>query len=317
MIKRTLASCTIAFAEASSMQRTRLHARETVRDDMIEVAGATYLLGRADSRRPDEGPAHLVHVAPFHIDRTLVTRREFARFVEAKRHRTTAERRGWGQVAEEGMDDWAWERVAGASWRRPYKTEGVDTKSFEQPEAPVVMVSYDDAAAFCSFRGKRLPTEHEWVLAMRDGNPNRLVEEAPRFPWGNDRRRADGTPGHNAWEGTSHHTNERHDGYVYVSPVRAFPPNARGVYDAVGNVWQWTSTPYVVDAYASEARGEANARTKGASEGMKYTLRGGSWWCGKCACEGDGLHYRGKAPRDATFNNVGFRCARDAHEGPE
>lgn len=279
---------------------------------MVEVAGATYLLGHSDPRRTDEGPPHLVRVAPFAIDRTLVTRREFARFVELTRYRTTAERRGWGQVAEEGMEDWAWERVAGASWRRPYKTEGGDTKAFEHPDAPVVMVSYDDAQAFCSFGGKRLPTEHEWALAMRDGDIHRLAEEAPRFPWGDERLRPDGTPGHNAWEGTSHAANERNDGYVYVSPVRAFPPNARGVYDAVGNVWQWTATPYVVDAYAREARGEAIARTKSEGEDAMFTLRGGSWWCGKCACEGDGLHYRGKAPRDATFNNVGFRCARDA-----
>jgi formylglycine-generating enzyme len=90
------------------------------------------------------------------------------------------------------------------------------------------------------------------------------------------------------------------DGFVYVSPVRAFAPNAWGIHDPVGNVWQWTADFYAPDAYA---RGSVES-------GMQRVLRGGSWWCGACTCEGNGLHYRGKADPNAAFDNNGVRCAK-------
>jgi len=278
---------------------------------MVEVAAGSFRRGREvedDTGRRDESPAHDLALSAFAIDATLVTRAAFARFVELTGHVTTAERIGWGVASREGMDDWAWERVPHGSWRRPFLGEpDADNASFLRADAPVVMVSYHDASAYCAHLGKRLPTEAEWELAMRAGGRG-------RFPWGDAPERK-GRLGLNFWQGESHHHNLRLDGWLYVSPVRAFPPNAWGIHDPVGNVWQWVADWYAPGTYALYARlGHASGAPVpdpvGPAEGTSRVLRGGSWWCGVCTCEGYGLHYRGKAAPDAPFNNNGFRCAR-------
>jgi formylglycine-generating enzyme required for sulfatase activity len=164
-----------------------------------------------------------------------------------------------------------------------------------------VRVSYPDAVAFGAHRGARLPTEAVWEYAMRAGRTG------ARFPWGDEPER-DGKLAVNFWQGTSHHENLRTDGFVYVSPVRAFPPNAWGVHDPAGNVWQWTADWYAPDAYARAGRDALDP--KGPREGTERVLRGGSWWCGVCTCAAYGLFYRGKANPEAAFDNNGFRCAR-------
>ncbi|MEZ4259751.1 MAG: SUMF1/EgtB/PvdO family nonheme iron enzyme [Polyangiaceae bacterium] len=276
----------------------------------VRVAAGAFLRGRDGSDRPDEGPPHRVRLHAYRIDATLVTRGEFARFVKETAYVTSAERMGYGVGAREGMDDWAWERVPHASWRRPFHQDWPETEAFLRDDAPVVMVSHSDATAYCAHVGKRLPTEAEWEYAMRAGH------ERTRFPWGDEpeRARPDGGVGLglNFWQGASHHKNDRRDGYLYVSPVRAFAPNAWGVFDPVGNVWQWTADWYDAHAYRELARsGDEVVDPKGPSTGTTRVLRGGSWWCGVCTCEGYGLFYRGKASPEAPFNNNGFRCARD------
>jgi formylglycine-generating enzyme required for sulfatase activity len=284
--------------------------REPGHDARVRLAGGTFLQGHDDGERDDEGPAHEVHVAPFELDATLVTRAAFARFVEQTGYVTTAEQLGYGLVAEEGMLDWEWQHAPDGSWRRPFLTDTDDTRAFLRDDAPVVMVSWDDAVAYCGHEGARLPTEAEWEYAMRAGS------SGTRYPWGDDAlrvREEDGQRrlGLNFWQGSSHETNRRDDGFVYVSPVRAFPPNAWGIYDPVGNVWQWTADLYDPHAYGGAAAlPPADAHAAAAHARSKRVLRGGSWWCGACTCEGNGLFYRGKAEARAPFNNNGFRCAR-------
>lgn len=280
---------------------------------MIAVSAGTFRRGHHVTPSPvarmDESPAHDVFVSAFRIDATLVTRAAFTRFVEATRYVTTAERLGHGVASREGMDDWAWQRVPGGSFRRPFiEPPDADSASFLRDDAPVVMVSHHDAVAYCAHLGKRLPTEAEWERAMRAGSDT-------RFPWGDAPERDGGALGLNYWQGESHHRNERLDGWLYVSPVRAFPPNAWGIHDPVGNVWQWVADWYAPDTYAREAKearvsGAITRDPKGPDTGRTRVLRGGSWWCGVCTCEGYGLHYRGKADPEAPFNNNGFRCAR-------
>jgi formylglycine-generating enzyme required for sulfatase activity len=271
---------------------------------MVDVPAGSFVRGRRGGR-PDEAPPHRVEMKAFRIDATLVTRAAFAKFVEETGYVTSAERTGYGIASEEGMDDWAWQRVPHGSWRKPFIRETADTPAFLRDDAPVVMVSYVDAEAYCKHAGKRLPTEAEWEYAMRAGS------SGTRYPWGESPETRPGTLGLNFWQGTSHHENLRLDGFVYVSPVRAFAPNAWGIYDPVGNVWQWTSDFYAPDTYARAAREDKVENPTGPASGTQRVLRGGSWWCGVCTCEGYGLYYRGHADPEAAFNNNGFRCARD------
>jgi sulfatase modifying factor 1 len=277
----------------------------TATQGMVRVPPGTFVRGRTEGPRADERPPHRVHLRAFFMDATLTTRADFAKFVEATSYRTTAEKLGYGIGSEEGMDDWAWQRIPHASWRRPFIHETPDAATFLRDDAPVVMVSFSDAEAFCAHAGKRLPTEAEWEYAMRAGT------KGTRYPWG-DSPEHQGALGLNFWQGTSHKQNLRTDGWVYVSPVHAFAPNAWGIYDPVGNVWQWTQDYYAADTYARAAELQPADNPRGPAAGTERVLRGGSWWCGACTCEGNGLHYRGKGDPDAPFNNNGFRCAKDA-----
>jgi formylglycine-generating enzyme required for sulfatase activity len=264
----------------------------------VRIPAGEFVQGRNDAERLDERPAHRVSVQAFELDATLVTRAAFARFVDETGYVTSAEELGFGMAAREGMDDWEWARAPHASWRAPFLEGTAEVDAFLRPDAPVVMVSFVDAEAYCRHYGARLPSEAEWEYAMRANS------QGTRYPWGDGPER-DGKIGLNFWQGASHHKNERIDGYLYVSPVRAFPPNAWGAFDPVGNVWQWTADSYAPDAYARAVRGLAPT-----IQGDERVLRGGSWWCGACTCEGMGLFYRGKARPRAAYNNNGFRCAR-------
>jgi formylglycine-generating enzyme required for sulfatase activity len=268
---------------------------------MAIVPPGSFVQGHDDAERPDERPAHEVRLPAFAIDLTLVTRAAFAGFVAETAYVTTAERMGFGMASREGMDDWAWERVPHASWRAPFIPATPGSEAFLRDDAPVVMVTFEDAVAYCAHQRKRLPTEAEWEYAMRAGRGG------TRYPWG-DSPLQGGRLALNFWQGASHHHNDRDDGFVYVSPVEAFPPNAWGIRDPVGNVWQWTA-----DAYDPRAYERAAARAvDGATVTRDRVLRGGSWWCGPCTCEGNGLFYRGHADPRAAYNNNGFRCASDA-----
>ncbi|MEZ4408457.1 MAG: SUMF1/EgtB/PvdO family nonheme iron enzyme [Polyangiales bacterium] len=267
------------------------------------LAGGAFTQGRDRSPRRDERPAHAVTVAPFCIDRALATRADFARFVDATRYVTTAERRGYGLESVEGMDDWAWRRVPHGSWRRPFREEDAETRAFLRDDAPAVMVSWHDAVAYCAWRGGRLPTEAEWEFAMRAGSAG------TRYPWGDAPSDARGRSRLNFWQGASHHHNDRVDGHVYVSPVRAFrpTPGASTTPSATsGNGPRTATAPTPTRAPSTRAMAPTRAQSD------RRVLRGGSWWCAACTCEGYGLWYRGHAEARAAFSNNGFRCAGEA-----
>lgn len=262
---------------------------------LVSVPSGTCTMGRALSAHDDEKPAHRVELTSFQIEATLVTVADFGAFVTATRYVTSAESLGFGNVAIEGFRDWEWRPVKGATWRAPF---GPDHPGIAADDLPVTMISWKDAAAYCAWLGRRLPTEAEWEYAMRAG-------ATTRFPWGDSPFTADGGAGLNFWQGNHTH-NELADGYLYLSPVRAFPPNAWGLFDPVGNVWQYTADWYAADTYALDAKGAKDP--VGPSVGKQKVTRGGSWWCSKRACAGYGLFARGKTKLDEAANNVGFRC---------
>ena len=266
----------------------------------IAIPAGRFTMGRDASPEADQTPAHTVVLDPFWLDATLVTVADFRAFVAATGHVTSAEQQGVGKTAWEGMDEWAWARVDGASWRQPWGTERPVP---QRDDEPVVMVSWEDAEAYCRARGARLPTEAEWEGAMRAGARG-------RFPWGEEPTLPSGRYGLNFWQGADHLHNTREDGYLYLSPVRAFPPNAWGLYDPVGNVWQWVADWYAEDTYARH--GALAHNPTGPTEGTKKVGRGGSWWCSQHTCHGYGLYARGKTHPAAAFSNQGFRCAADS-----
>jgi sulfatase modifying factor 1 len=312
-------------------------------DGMVWIPGGEFSMGAQDppgrddvgmQATTDSRPVHRVYVDGFWMDRTDVTNDEFARFVRATSYVTVAERTpkaedypgappenlAAGSVVFSPPDHavpldshfrW-WSYVRGANWRHPL---GPGSTLEGKGNYPVVHVAYEDAVAYARWAGKRLPTEAEWEFAARGGLSGRP------FVWGDDFR-----PG-GAWMANTHQghfpvSDTSEDGHTGVTAVASYPPNAYGLYDMAGNVWQWTSDWYRADYYAELARAGAVARNpQGPSTSLdpsepgvaKRVMRGGSFLCTDQYCSRYMVGTRGKGAIDTGTNHLGFRCVRDAH----
>ena len=242
--------------------------------DLVNVPGGIYVMGDPGGDA-NEAPRR-VKVDPFRIMRKEVTNREFARFVAETGHVTDPERRGFGWVW-----DGRWHKVKGADWRRPKGLEGDFSRLDDHP---VVQVSHQDAAAFCSWLGLRLPSEEEWEYAARGG-------DGRRFPWGNEAPRQDGRRLAN-FGAVKCCAPDTWDGYGGTAPVGSYPDGASpiGLLDMAGNVWEWTSNVF-----------------PGRPEYI--TLRGGGWGNNPYCLR---VTYRHGNPPDIGLDMVGLRCAGDA-----
>lgn len=261
--------------------------------DMVLVPAGTFRMG-TDGGPDDEGPVHSVEVAAFFLDRHEVTVAEFAAFVAATGYRTEAESIGWSGVFDVAREGWG--PVTGATWRHP---EGPGSSA--PADEPVTQVSWDDAAAFAGWAGKRLPTEAEWEIAARGG-----LDGAP-YVWGHDLRPG-GHPVANWWQGHFPERDTGEDGFRGRAPVGSFAPNAFGLVDMAGNVWEWCADWYD-DHYYSRSPGVA---PPGPASGTERALRGGSWMCSENFCTNYRPGARSHATPDTGLNNLGFRCAKDA-----
>lgn len=255
---------------------------------LISLPEAVTTIGD-DAAPRDERPQFEMRVGAFALDRTPVTVKQFSRFVEETGYKTDAERLGSGAVFVRGMGQWTDE--PGAAWRHP---AGPD-----QPEAaadhPVTQVSWNDAVAFCSSYGLRLPTEFEWERAARLGQtPDGTVFRA------GERASIEAKLRLNTWQGVFPVMDTGEDGYRSTSPVGAFGEAPSGLTDMAGNVWEWTASSYL--AYPSPA----NDTHPAASERVQ---RGGSFLCSQDVCEGFRATARGHATPDTSSMHVGFRCA--------
>nr|WP_262009737.1 formylglycine-generating enzyme family protein [Streptomyces sp. FIT100] len=270
--------------------------RETVPDRhraAAELPGGRFLMGSDDSEgypQDAEGPVRPVDVAPFAVGRYAVTNALFAEFVEATGHRSDAEEFGWSYVfagflpgvlrrdsPRPAGTPW-WCGVRGADWRRP---EGPGSSVEGRWDHPVVHVSWRDAAAYCAWAGGRLPTEAEWEYAARGG-----LEQA-RYPWG-DELTPDGEHRCNIWQGRFPTRNTAEDGHKGTAPVDAYRPNGFGLFNAVGNVWEWCA-----DAWTADAR--------------ERVMRGGSYLCHASYCNRYRVAARTRNSPDSSGGNVGFR----------
>lgn len=240
---------------------------------------------------PEEEPAATVHVASFSIQMHEVTNRQFEAFVAATGYVTDSERTsastdpGGGSAlftlppAEGGVG--AWMLMRGATWKAP---EGPGSNLDGRMDHPVVHVSLNDARAYARWAGGRLPSEEEWEYAASLGMPDPANPTSGAYD-------PEGKPIANTWQGMFPVRNEGADGFAGASPVGCFPAGRTGLYDMMGNVWEWTETPY--------ARGQ-------------HTIKGGSYLCAENFCK----RYRSAARQgqdiDFSSNHIGFRIVKDA-----
>jgi len=276
-------------------------------EGMVALVGGRFTLGSDDALAyPEDGEGtREVELSAFRIDACAVVNDRFAEFVAATSYVTEAERFGWSFVFGGLLPDdfpptrgvagapW-WRQVDGADWRHP---EGPQSDLVGRADHPVVHTSWNDAAAFCAWAGVRLPTEAEWEFAARGGL------EGKAFPWG-DELEPGGEHRMNVWQGDFPRHNTRADGYLGTSPVDAFTPNGYGLYDATGNVWEWTADWYGGSERASLDPGQPQFAVP------RRIVKGGSFLCADSYC----MRYRPAARRpqmiDSGMSHIGFRCAR-------
>lgn len=261
------------------------------RVDLLELTGGRFLMGSDEGlghHGDGEGPVRPVTVGPFRIGVTAVSNAEFARFVAATGHVTDAERFGWSYVFVGLLDPalaesspqvpgtpW-WRQVAGASWKYP-----AGPGSVAIDDHPVVHVSWNDAGTYADWAGGRLPSEAEWEFAARGG-----LSQA-RYPWGDDFPTGDAAKA-NVFEGEfPAHSTGRWPG---TAPVDAFDPNGFGLYNTVGNTWEWTADRAIPSGRVT---------------------KGGSFLCHDSYCSRYRCAARSRNDEDASTQNLGFRLAAD------
>jgi formylglycine-generating enzyme required for sulfatase activity len=198
-----------------------------------------------------------------------------------------------------------WQYVPGADWRHPL---GPSSSIKDKENEPVVQVCYEDAAAYAKWAGKRLPTEAEWEYAARGGKVNST------YYWGNELK-----PGGkwiaNIFQRNFPDKNTVEDGFNGTAPVKTYLPNAFGLYDMEGYVWEWCSDLYRPDYYqkspANSPKGPDDSYDPEEPGLEKHVQRGGSFLCSDQYCIRYKAGSRGKGETSSAGNNLGFRCVKD------
>ncbi|MEZ5708112.1 MAG: SUMF1/EgtB/PvdO family nonheme iron enzyme [Blastomonas sp.] len=292
-------------------------------DTPVEIAAGSFMMGD-DRIYAEEGPVHQVRVDGFWIDPHEVTNRQFAAFVDATGYVTIAEKpvdpREFGVPVEQippdllkpgsavfvppaspsnDYHDW-WRYRPGAYWRKPAGPDGPDAA----PDNPVVHVTFADMQAYARWRGGRLPSEAEWEFAAAAGAEESLAQPVEA----------------NSWQGVFPVANEKSDGFAGVAPVGCYKPNANGLYDMIGNVWEMTADVYAPGhdpADADNSAGPDEFAMPGLTQGGQTlrVIKGGSYLCAPNYCR----RYRAAArtSRDPGLgaSNVGFRLVYDDPPG--
>jgi len=306
---------------------------------MVWIPGGTFIQGNDGAEAMyDEGPAHTTKVDGFWMDETEVTNVQFRAFVEATDYVTVAERPiDWEEMKDMlppgtpkpadsllqpgsmvfnppdhavPLDNhfrwWSW--VIGANWRHPY---GPESDIAGKDNFPVVHIAYEDAQAYANWAGKRLPTEAEYEFAARN------QQSGKAFAWGEELT-PQGKYLANFFQGEFPHQMTEEDGYAGISPVKSFPPNSYGLYDIIGNVWEWTSDWYRADAYAlmkgiaicDNPTGPEESYDPNEPYTPKRVIKGGSYLCSDQYCSNYRPSARMATAIDSGQEHLGFRCVK-------
>lgn len=302
-------------------------------EEMVRLPGGRFTMG-SNQHYVEERPERVVEVDGFHIDRYMVTNAEFARFVAATGHVSLAEIPPKAEDYPGALPEmlrpaslvftptstpvrldnhfnwWSW--TFGADWRHPY---GPDSSLDGLDDHPVVHVAHADAAAYADWAGKSLPTEAEWEYAARGGL------EAKEYAWGDELVPADGHRA-NTWQGRFPYENTAEDGYVRTSPVGTYPANGFGLFDMIGNAWEWTDDWFGV--VTGDAQPKASCCVPRNPRGARRidsfdpgspelripqkVLKGGSHLCAPSYCRRYRPAARHAQAVESSTSHIGFRC---------
>ena len=268
---------------------------------------------------PEEAPIHTATVRAFAIERHPVTNAQFAEFVVETGYVTVAERpldpALYPGVADAdllpgalvfratagpvNLRDWRqwWDWATGACWRQPF---GPGSDIAGKDDHPVVQVAYPDAAAYARWAGRRLPTEAEWEYAAQGGSTT-------PYAWG-DQPTVGGALMANTWQGRFPYRNDGALGWAGTSPVGTFPPNGFGLVDMIGNVWEWTTTPYSRHHVLEQQVGACCPPPADPDPAVSQTLKGGSHLCAPEYCHRYRPAARSPQSQDSSTTHIGFRC---------
>jgi sulfatase modifying factor 1 len=313
---------------------TKPNAFESVDEaNMLLLPGGEFSMGSNDDY-PEERPVHEVRLSSFYIDRFLVTNREFETFVDETGYLTFAERPlnvadypgvpadvllpgslvfspRSGATEWRGVVDW-WDYVPNTNWRSP-SGPGSSIRGLE--DHPVVHVAFEDAVVYAAWAGKELPTEAQWEYAARGG-----LHRAP-YAWG-DHLMPDGKLMGNIWFGEFPRRDQTSCARGTSSAVGQYPANGYGLYDMIGNVWEWTRDWFNTGHSAASSccipvdpgGGPENKSLDPAQREMslpRKVVKGGSFLCAPNYCR----RYRPAARQpqmiDTSTSHIGFRCVRN------
>jgi formylglycine-generating enzyme required for sulfatase activity len=196
--------------------------------------------------------------------------------------------------------------VFGASWRRPL---GPESSLLGLDRHPVVHLAAVDVEAYADWAGKSLPTEAEWEYAARGGL------EGADYAWG-ETLEPDGRLPAKIWRGEFPWRNEAPEGLERTAPVRSYPPNGYGLYDMIGNVWEWTSDWYAQrpadrpsPCCGAERSRQESCDPEAPVKGIpRRVLKGGSHLCAPNYCRRYRPAARWAHAVDTSTSHVGFRC---------
>jgi formylglycine-generating enzyme required for sulfatase activity len=255
--------------------------------EMTLIPGGDFLMG-SDDGEDDERPAHRVYVDDVHIGVTPVTNEQYARFVRETGYRSPAIYELPLVVSSGGRDRERLFRQSAA----PYVWSDLEPPA-ARGNHPVTLIRWEDATAYCAWlanvtgRPIRLPTEAEWEKASRGGIEGR------RYPWGDRLDRDYANFLTDPTLKTAHGT----------VPARSYPPNGYGLFDMIGNVWEWVGDWFQPDYYSvSPVR-----NPRGPESGHLRIIRGGGWLVADVrmlSCS-----HRHKVPPDTYSYSIGFRIA--------